>query len=68
MAHVRKEGAEEAQSFLHRVMDRISVEIQEISFLELTEPSIEEGFLRCVNRGATEITVVPLIFIGCRSY
>ena len=59
-----KKGAEEAQSFLHRVMDRISVEIQEISFLELTEPSIEEGFLRCVNRGATEISVVPLFLLA----
>lgn len=59
-----KEGAEEAQSFIHRVMERISVEIQEISFLELTKPSIEEGFLRCVNRGATEIIVVPLFLLA----
>ncbi|MEH7073310.1 sirohydrochlorin chelatase [Neobacillus drentensis] len=59
-----KEGAEEAQSFIHRVMERINVEIQEISFLELTSPSIEEGFLRCVERGATEITVVPLFLLA----
>lgn len=59
-----KEGAEEAKSFIHRVMERIDVEIQEISFLELTKPGIEEGFLRCVDRGATEITVVPLFLLA----
>jgi sirohydrochlorin ferrochelatase len=59
-----KEGAEEAQSFIHRVMERISVDIQEISFLELTKPGIEEGFLRCINRGATEIIVVPLFLLA----
>lgn len=59
-----KEGAAEAKTFVHRVMERIDVEIQEISFLELTKPDIEEGFLRCVNRGATEITVIPLFLLA----
>ena len=58
-----KEGAAEAHSFIHRVMKRLNVEIQEISFLELTKPGIEEGFLNCVERGATEITVVPLFLL-----
>lgn len=59
-----KEGAEEAKSFIHRVMERINVEIQEVCFLELTKPGIEEGFLHCVERGATEITVVPLFLLA----
>jgi sirohydrochlorin ferrochelatase len=59
-----KKGAEEAHSFIERVMGRIDVPIQEISFLELTEPLIEEGFKRCVERGATEITVVPLFLLA----
>ncbi|MFL6518009.1 MAG: sirohydrochlorin chelatase [Bacillus sp. (in: firmicutes)] len=59
-----KEGAEEAISFIHRVMEQINADIQEISFLELTEPGIEEGFLRCVDRGATEITVIPLFLLA----
>jgi sirohydrochlorin ferrochelatase len=57
-------GAEEAKSFLQRVMLRMTVPIQEISFLELTEPSIEAGFRRCVERGATEITVVPIFLLA----
>jgi sirohydrochlorin ferrochelatase len=59
-----KKGAEEANTFIERVMGRIDVPIQEISFLELTEPLIEEGFKRCVERGATEITVVPLFLLA----
>lgn len=59
-----KKGAEEAKAFIKRVIERIDVSIQEISFLELSEPLIEEGFERCVERGATEITVVPLFLLA----
>lgn len=59
-----KTGAEEVKSFLNRVIERVDTLIQEISFLELTEPSIEEGFRRCVERGATEITVVPIFLLA----
>ncbi|PLR94871.1 sirohydrochlorin chelatase [Bacillus sp. T33-2] len=59
-----KLGAAEAKSFMQRVIKRIDVPIQEVSFLELTEPPIEEGFQRCVDRGATEITVVPLFLLA----
>ncbi|MEW9052912.1 MAG: sirohydrochlorin chelatase [Neobacillus sp.] len=59
-----KKGAEEAKAFIHKVMKRVAVPIQEISFLELTEPLIEEGFRRCVERGASEIKVVPLFLLA----
>lgn len=59
-----RKGANEAKSFINRVMDGIDVPIQEISFLELTEPCIEEGFQRCVEKGATEIIVVPLFLLA----
>ncbi|WP_312470918.1 sirohydrochlorin chelatase [Neobacillus sp.] len=59
-----EKGTEEVNSFIQRVIRRINVPIQEISFLELTEPLIKEGFMRCVERGATEITVVPLFLLA----
>lgn len=59
-----KEGAAEAKNFLHEVMKDTGYPVQEISFLELTEPFIKEGFERCVARGATEITVVPLFLLA----
>jgi sirohydrochlorin ferrochelatase len=58
------QGAEEARAFVHRVMERIPIPIQELSFLELTEPSIAQGFNRCVEKGATEITVVPIFLLA----
>lgn len=59
-----KTGAAEAKTFLQAVMKDTGYAIQEISFLELTEPFIKEGFERCVARGATEITVVPLFLLA----
>jgi sirohydrochlorin ferrochelatase len=59
-----KKGADEAKAFVQRVMYRMNVPIQEVSFLELTQPLIAEGFARCVERGATEISVVPLFLLA----
>jgi sirohydrochlorin ferrochelatase len=59
-----KKGAGEAIDFVERVMARIDIPIQEVSFLELTDPSITEGFARCVERGANEITIVPLFLLA----
>lgn len=59
-----KKGVNEAKSFIEKVMKQIDVSIQEISFLELSEPLIDEGFRRCVARGATVITVVPLFLLA----
>lgn len=59
-----KKGAVEIRAFIERVKARIDVPIQEISFLELTEPLIEEGFETCVKQGATEIEVVPLFLLA----
>lgn len=59
-----KKGAVEAIAFVQRVIDQIDIPIQEVSFLELTAPSIAEGFARCVERGAKEIAVVPLFLLA----
>lgn len=59
-----KKGAEEAKQFLERVINEVECEIQEFSFLELTEPFIAEGFTRCVERGATSICVVPVFLLS----
>src|SRR3954453_20419751 len=59
-----KKGAVGIRAFIERVKARIDVQIQELSFLELTEPLIEDGFKSCVQRGATEIDVVPLFLLA----
>ncbi|MCT8137634.1 sirohydrochlorin chelatase [Anaerobacillus sp. CMMVII] len=59
-----KKGAEEAIAFYKKVKSQIAVPIQEMSFLELSSPLIEQGFERCVEQGATEITVIPLFLLA----
>jgi len=59
-----RKGAEEANAFVGRVMEKVDVPIQELCFLELTEPSIEIGFARCIKNGAAEIIAVPMFLLA----
>ncbi|WP_201715002.1 sirohydrochlorin chelatase [Rossellomorea arthrocnemi] len=54
---------EEAIAFIKRCQDKVDADIQEISFLELASPSIQEGFGTCVEKGATHVSVVPLLLL-----
>ncbi|MEI2663249.1 sirohydrochlorin chelatase [Rossellomorea sp. LJF3] len=54
---------EEAVAFIKRCQEHVEADIQEISFLELASPSIDEGFRSCLDRGATHLTVVPLLLL-----
>ncbi|MGG1632678.1 sirohydrochlorin chelatase [Rossellomorea sp. NRS-1567] len=61
-SRIRK-AREEAIDFIKRCQNQVEVEIQEISFLELASPSIEEGFKACVEKGASHVSVVPLLLL-----
>ncbi|KOO48549.1 sirohydrochlorin ferrochelatase [Priestia koreensis] len=58
-----KEGEEQAKQFIERCKEEIDVSIQEVSFLELSSPTIEQGFRTCVEKGATEIVVIPILLL-----
>ncbi|HEU5138496.1 MAG TPA: sirohydrochlorin chelatase [Bacillales bacterium] len=58
-----KAGSRQAADFIRKCMDEIDVPIREFCFLELAEPSIEEGMARCVEKGATRIAVLPLLLL-----
>lgn len=58
-----KAGAKQAADFIRRTMPLVKADIQEICYLELSEPSIEEGVRACVERGATEIIAVPFLLL-----
>ncbi len=62
-----KAAKEEAVAFITSCMNRVEASIQEICFLELASPTIDEGFRTCVKRGATEIIIIPVFFISGRS-
>lgn len=58
-----KEASDQAITFIKECMKESSYPIQEYSFLELSEPSIEEGFKACVAKGATTIYAVPVLLL-----
>lgn len=53
-----------AINFVKKVQNQIDCPIQEISFIELVEPSIHEGLHNCIQRGATSITVLPVLLLS----
>lgn len=59
-----KEAKEEAIQFITSCMSRVEANIQEVCFLELASPSIDEGFRTCVKRGATEIVAIPVFLLA----
>ncbi|EOP57205.1 sirohydrochlorin chelatase [Bacillus nitratireducens] len=59
-----KAAKEEAVAFITSCMNRVEANIQEVCFLELASPSIEEGFRTCVKRGATEIVAIPVFLLA----
>ena len=58
-----KEASEQAVSFVKQVMKKVEVPIQEMAFLELSEPTISQSFARCVEQGATKIVVIPILLL-----
>ncbi|BCB03805.1 sirohydrochlorin chelatase [Bacillus sp. KH172YL63] len=57
------EARDEAVAFIQRCQEHVHADIQEICFLELASPSIPQGFENCVKKGATHISVVPLLLL-----
>lgn len=58
-----KEAGKQAKFFIQQCMKIVDVPLQEICFLELEQPSIAEGFARCIEKGATKIAVVPVLLL-----
>ncbi|WP_251943662.1 sirohydrochlorin chelatase [Staphylococcus sp. Marseille-Q5304] len=62
------EAVSEATSFIESVKTQVDVPLQETCFLELVEPTLSQGFQRLVERGATEISVVPVLLLSAGHY
>ncbi len=54
-------GNRQFAEFIGRTSSRLEVPIQEFAFLELAEPSIDEGISRCIEQGARRITAMPVL-------
>ncbi|MDG0822585.1 MAG: sirohydrochlorin chelatase [Staphylococcus equorum] len=62
------EAVTEAVNFIESVKNQIDVPLQETCFLELTQPNVSQGFQRLVNKGATEISVIPVLLLSAGHY
>jgi sirohydrochlorin ferrochelatase len=59
-----KKGCMEAKNFVSQCIEDLNVPIKEICFLELSEPSIANGYEACIKKGATRIAVVPVLLLS----
>lgn len=61
-----KEGRAEAFEFVNKAMQLIAAPIQVCCFLELAEPTIEQGFEQCIKKGADRVAVVPVLLLTAK--
>ncbi|WP_186578726.1 sirohydrochlorin chelatase [Aquibacillus kalidii] len=57
------EGEKEAVDFLTSIQSSIDAPLQEICFLEILPPTIEQGVTSLIEKGATKIAVVPILLL-----
>ncbi|MYL34507.1 sirohydrochlorin chelatase [Pontibacillus yanchengensis] len=57
-------GRQQAVSFIEQCMETIDEPIQEVCFLELAQPTIEEGVQACIEQGATKVAVIPILLLS----
>ncbi|MGD8784491.1 MAG: CbiX/SirB N-terminal domain-containing protein [Thioalkalispiraceae bacterium] len=57
----REASNDEVRALTSRIADKAQqqFDIVESAFLELAEPSIPDGIKRCIEKGATEIVILP---------
>ncbi len=58
-----REAQVQVAEFMSITMSEIKAPIQEYCFLELANPSMQEGVARCIERGATSIKVIPFLLL-----
>lgn len=62
------EATAEAISCISAVIKQVDVPLQEICFLELAEPNMEQGVEKLVDHGASRIAVVPVLLLSAGHY
>lgn len=62
------EATAEAIEFIEDVQRKIDIPLQEVCFLELAEPTVAQGIEILVKKGATEISVVPVLLLSAGHY
>ncbi|GGF26036.1 cobalamin biosynthesis protein CbiX [Halobacillus andaensis] len=56
-------GKQEAIEFLTDIQPSVDAPLQQICFLEISEPDVQEGVRKLIDAGATSISVVPILLL-----
>jgi len=62
------EATNEAISCIRSAHQQVGTSLWEICFLELTDPTVQQGLKRLVQQGATSITIVPVLLLSAGHY
>jgi sirohydrochlorin ferrochelatase len=62
------EATKEALACIQLAMKQIDIHLQEIVYLEISKPSIDEGIESLVKQGALRIAVVPVLLLCAGHY
>lgn len=63
-----QQGVQEAVALIEKVKQRIPVSFQEITFLEITSPSVDKGIHRLIEKGVRHIIVIPVLLLAAGHY
>ncbi|TSB46662.1 sirohydrochlorin chelatase [Alkalicoccobacillus porphyridii] len=59
-----EQGNEELHTFIQKAKRSfVDIPIQEVGFIELARPSIQEAIQTCIEKGADKIAVVPVLLL-----
>ncbi|WP_156288475.1 sirohydrochlorin chelatase [Oceanobacillus salinisoli] len=62
------EARAEALSFIEAVKSKVDISLQQICFLELAEPDVEQGIENLILQGATQISIIPVLLLSAGHY
>ena len=60
----KDEGNQQITDFINVLKGELSDYIVETSFLEFAKPTISQGIKTCVDRGATKVALIPMMFFS----
>ncbi|WP_018661674.1 sirohydrochlorin chelatase [Heyndrickxia acidiproducens] len=58
----------ESAGLIRSVRDKIDVPLQEVCFLEIAAPDIQQGIASLADKGATRIAIIPVLLLGAGHY
>jgi sirohydrochlorin cobaltochelatase len=59
-----KEGNEQVVQMVTNIKNQVKEWIIETCFLELADPDIDKGITRCLDQGATNIAIIPMMLFA----